>query len=550
MNSAKPFVCPAIGCNQQFANEDHLEVHRRKHEMSLGLRDFKSSLDTPIIADQTPTPTRFLKNCEEVGLFSELPNPFDAEFRKASELQKDDKHDEVNEDDVDAEGDSQDDTSNTHTHIENSKEDDVIGDPTLNTVIVTIGETTSTTATASPPAVSSTTHEEEVLGVVSVAPQNLTTTTAAAVRPVSIFKHVQVQSVNQQIQQQQQTLAAAVSQQQAVAAAVQQQQAAAAAAQQQQAVAVSSVPSVVTQVIQGLATSTAGVIASVAPTAAPKVAVANVNAPFLNTIPISAPILLRLPNGQTIPVVPPSVANPAVQIPLAISAVAEPPQISKAGGTNAVIAVAEKADVKLKLKNALLTSQSQGNMGVMTQAVEVVTRQQQAVTSTSTQQNILQTNKMEVTVEQVSPGDIERSMTPEPQFTPHMRRRRSSDDDGGDGKRQRFLERNRAAATRCRNKRKQWITNLESKADELNTTNVKLQNEVTTLRNEVAQLKQLLLAHKDCPVTLMQRSGTSDLQEPELMDTATTANMQQQPTVITVQTISANHIKQMAGPST
>ena len=39
------------------------------------------------IADQTPTPTRFLKNCEEVGLFSELPNPFDAEFRKASELQ-------------------------------------------------------------------------------------------------------------------------------------------------------------------------------------------------------------------------------------------------------------------------------------------------------------------------------------------------------------------------------------------------------------------------------------------------------------------------------
>lgn len=34
-----------------------------------------------------------------------------------------------------------------------------------------------------------------------------------------------------------------------------------------------------------------------------------------------------------------------------------------------------------------------------------------------------------------------------------------------------------------------------------------LQNEVTLLRNEVAQLKQLLLAHKDCPVTLLQKKS-------------------------------------------
>lgn len=34
-----------------------------------------------------------------------------------------------------------------------------------------------------------------------------------------------------------------------------------------------------------------------------------------------------------------------------------------------------------------------------------------------------------------------------------------------------------------------------------------LQNEVTLLRNEVGQLKQLLLAHKDCPVTLMQKKA-------------------------------------------
>lgn len=31
------------------------------------------------------------------------------------------------------------------------------------------------------------------------------------------------------------------------------------------------------------------------------------------------------------------------------------------------------------------------------------------------------------------------------------------------------------------------------------------QNEVTLLKSEVIQLKQLLLAHKDCPVTMRQR---------------------------------------------
>lgn len=35
--------------------------------------------------DQTPTPTRFLKNCEEVGLFNELAGSFEQEFSKAHE---------------------------------------------------------------------------------------------------------------------------------------------------------------------------------------------------------------------------------------------------------------------------------------------------------------------------------------------------------------------------------------------------------------------------------------------------------------------------------
>lgn len=39
------------------------------------------------VADQTPTPTRFIRNCEEVGLFQDLQNvnPFEETFRRAVE---------------------------------------------------------------------------------------------------------------------------------------------------------------------------------------------------------------------------------------------------------------------------------------------------------------------------------------------------------------------------------------------------------------------------------------------------------------------------------
>ncbi|KAF2896021.1 hypothetical protein ILUMI_10168, partial [Ignelater luminosus] len=70
-----------------FTNEDHLNVHKKKHDMALHL-----GIDTQnnTVADQTPTPTRFIRNCEEVGLFQDLQNvnPFDETFRKAAELVK------------------------------------------------------------------------------------------------------------------------------------------------------------------------------------------------------------------------------------------------------------------------------------------------------------------------------------------------------------------------------------------------------------------------------------------------------------------------------
>lgn len=81
--SDKPFLCNFQGCGQRFANHDHLSTHQQKHEFSLSLR-FRQG-DPSLLVDQTPTPTRFLKSCEESGLFQELEeaNPFDHDFNKA-----------------------------------------------------------------------------------------------------------------------------------------------------------------------------------------------------------------------------------------------------------------------------------------------------------------------------------------------------------------------------------------------------------------------------------------------------------------------------------
>lgn len=105
-------VCDAALFPQRFTNEDHLAVHKHKHEMTLRFGPARSDsviiageyvknlhpligslvkvLNSSLInwlffADQTPTPTRFLKNCEEVGLFNELASPFEHDFKKATE---------------------------------------------------------------------------------------------------------------------------------------------------------------------------------------------------------------------------------------------------------------------------------------------------------------------------------------------------------------------------------------------------------------------------------------------------------------------------------
>ncbi|ORX91037.1 GCN5L1-domain-containing protein [Basidiobolus meristosporus CBS 931.73] len=69
-----------------------------------------------------------------------------------------------------------------------------------------------------------------------------------------------------------------------------------------------------------------------------------------------------------------------------------------------------------------------------------------------------------------------------------------------DEKRKSFLERNRQAASKCRQRKKQWLNNLQAQVEYLSQENETLQNQATGLREEIINLKTLLLAHKDCPI--------------------------------------------------
>ncbi|KAI1344835.1 Aft1 HRA domain-containing protein [Xylariaceae sp. FL0016] len=84
-------------------------------------------------------------------------------------------------------------------------------------------------------------------------------------------------------------------------------------------------------------------------------------------------------------------------------------------------------------------------------------------------------------------------------------------------KRKNFLERNRVAALKCRQRKKQWLANLQNKVEMFSSENDALTAQISQLREEVVNLKTLLLAHKDCPVT--QQQGLHGAFMQQAMDT-------------------------------
>ncbi|XP_035507535.1 cyclic AMP-dependent transcription factor ATF-2 isoform X2 [Scophthalmus maximus] len=410
MSDDKPFQCTAPGCGQRFTNEDHLAVHKHKHEMTLKFGPARN--DSVIVADQTPTPTRFLKNCEEVGLFNELTSPFDHDFKKATE-------DDIKKLPLDL--------SPLATPIIRNKTEEP--------------RAMETQRDSPLPHPESTTSDDKDL---SLQPTPMPTSTI--VHPASL-----------------------------------------------------QVPNVL------LATSEANVVIQQAlpsPTSSSVITqVPSTNRPI---VPVSAtfPVLLQLPNGQTMPVaIPASLTSTSVHIPTTIPKLKatlsqQLPQVTNGdGGEVQSSAVTHTAAPPSPAPTPTPTpAPAPTTTAVLSPAPHLPAAEEPSP-------HPLQQPATSTTETPASPAPPAQN----PTSTGGRRRRTTSEDP--DEKRRKFLERNRAAASRCRQKRKVWVQSLEKKSEDLNSVNGQLQNEVTLLRNEVAQLKQLLLAHKDCPVTAMQKKS-------------------------------------------
>ncbi|XP_078139932.1 cyclic AMP-dependent transcription factor ATF-7b isoform X3 [Centroberyx gerrardi] len=403
MGDDRPFVCTAPGCGQRFTNEDHLSVHKHKHEMTLKFGPART--DSVIIADQTPTPTRFLKNCEEVGLFSELASSFEQEFRKAHEDDQRTKHSAV--------------PLQTPSEVKDEDEGPLEVD---------------SSPPESPDSTSSMSDSSKEPREIPPKPVPSSAPTPTIVRPGSLPLHLGYDPLHPTLP---------------------------------------SPTSVITQ--------------------------APPSNRQLGSPTCAYPLVMHLPNGQTVPLLPSPVQMPSV-ISLArpmntvpnIPGIPGPPVGGASSGSSSPSGYSLHSETKMRLK-AALTQQgpgAQNGAGGGAGSIPAVPQRHE-----QSQQPTHNSDAPSPAQPQVSPAQ------------PTGGRRRRASEMDPDERRQRFLERNRAAASRCRQKRKVWVCSLEKKADDLANMNVSLTNEVTLLRNEVTQLKQLLLAHKDCPVTVMQKKA-------------------------------------------
>jgi len=81
----------------------------------------------------------------------------------------------------------------------------------------------------------------------------------------------------------------------------------------------------------------------------------------------------------------------------------------------------------------------------------------------------------------------------------------TKDNEDPETKRRRFLERNRMAASKCRQKKKKWMQELELREEEVDRRNKALHALVSELREEVLILKNQLLSHHNCNCNVIQQ---------------------------------------------
>ncbi|GAA6020237.1 hypothetical protein JCM11491_003859 [Sporobolomyces phaffii] len=91
---------------------------------------------------------------------------------------------------------------------------------------------------------------------------------------------------------------------------------------------------------------------------------------------------------------------------------------------------------------------------------------------------------------------------PAPSVNKGGRGRKKDTGETEEEKRKNFLERNRQAALKCRQRKKAWLQSLQTKVELLTTDNDTLQTTVNNLTEEVNSLRAILAAHSNCPVAI------------------------------------------------
>lgn len=564
----KPFRCYQPDCGMRFTNEDHLSVHIKKHDMSLALNLGMGlgGLSPMGLCDQTPTPTKFLKNCEELGLFQELSkeNPFDDSFKKALDVPEDEPDTSclpgpggiltldtplpttlpkiVTDNSFDEDNKSPTKTrDNTLSSIVPKKREKFLSSHVLPTSTTSEEDdeipTTSSSNTgnnvepmeeiladsvdellgdgAEVIAVSS--SEVEPMTEMRVGTQTVNTVMANESKPAVVQGRVTMQALLQLPNGQTipvQLPGSVLGQPQVIPVPTvsltknftavpqntfhgnvqgntQYMQTVPTNFIQQKPLVQGSVPNLpgtIHSLPVGLVQNSTNRIFPLQPVKLGPSPLAQTSQ--VQTVNQSLVTTVISPEKQT------ETQNPGIKTVIA-------PQI--------VVQSAQKRTVispKSQSQSTSKTSPVQGSQTYTKQRLKAAL--QQNVTPSSSMKinhifKIVEEVKQEQQLSQDSLSVASDSLS-SPDDSPSPAKQMRTEVEDSEEKRKKFLERNRAAAARCRQKRKSWVYNLESKADELSSVNNKLQTEIKALRGEVAHLKQLLIAHKDCPITIQQQS--------------------------------------------
>ncbi|XP_071444656.1 cyclic AMP-dependent transcription factor ATF-7 isoform X2 [Hetaerina americana] len=455
----KPFACSAHGCGMTFTNEDHLTVHKKKHDMSLNLGSGQKT--NVFVADQTPTPTRFIRNCEEVGLFQDLQNvnPFEEQFRKAAEAATSGAAMAIREMDP----------------LAGPQPDDMLHTPHIFPLIESVpcsngtepgsGQANTKSITKGP--------EEHMPngshGNKSGADKVLTVDLDDG-DDVVVLDHLKKApegdgKVLENVHMKEKSTDSK--------------------SKIPESLKNESIVNVLLRMPDGRLVQLSGLSVDSPPPAETTV----------GPIPVAINMQPSLASNSAIP------TNNINHSPLSTPKQVGEPANGKPQGLSFA---------KLKLKEALLQS------SLNSRAVSRKDDNSSLWTGQRVSPNPVEKN-MSVAVALPNSGQLKSKPTKNSISSNQEKSAITKNNQGkkrthspvvtdGTDKRLKYLERNRAAASRCREKRKNWIKSLQRKSVNLETSNVSLLAEVATLRAEVAQLRTMLLAHKDCPVTLMMQN--------------------------------------------